>query len=205
MRGIIAWITGSATVSSVNSSTPTLPRTAATASANGRLACAATTVETACFARNGSTLCHAASISLDVGVLEIVVVHDLEQRLDGRVQRRVHRIPLHPSVAMITNDVTEIVEERRRVEVTVAVHPREALHALEPELGRLEAGLGEQGRGHGPLAGHAAVQRALPRAFLVTLERAAGERGGEPERVVRVLRRTVRARVHTPAAAPNVP
>ena len=75
--GIIPWMTGSATVSSVNSSTATLPCTAATDKAKGRLACALTTVDTLCLARNGSTFCHAASISLDVLVVQVVLPHDL--------------------------------------------------------------------------------------------------------------------------------
>ena len=63
VRVTISCTTGSATVSSVNWSTVISPWTAATARAKGRLAWAATTVETECFARKGSTFCHAASIS----------------------------------------------------------------------------------------------------------------------------------------------
>ena len=102
------------------------------------------------------------------------------------------------------NDVAEVVEQGRRVESAVAVHLGEALDAFEPQLRRAEAGLGEQRRRHTSFAGHPAVQRSLPRTFLVALERPAGEGGGEAQRVVRELGDSPSRRAQ-PAAAANVP
>ena len=80
----------------------------------------------------------------------------------------------------------------------------EALHALESELGRLEAGPCEQGGGHRALAGHAAVERALPRPLLVALEGAAGERAREAEGGGRLLGGKAE-QPGAPAAPPRVP
>ena len=121
-------------------------------------------------------------------VVQIVVPHDLEQRLDGSVERGVHRVALDPSAGDEPR-IPEAIEKGGGVQASSGEHLGEALAAFEAEFGGPEPRLRQQRRRHGSLAGHAPVERALPGAFLVTLKGAAGEGAAEPERQVRLVGR----------------